>query len=633
VEAGADGGSSGAVSESEAMKCEVSISVVIPTYKRSGILRATMDSLAKDAQTWDGGIVQVIVVCDGEDEGTKALEQSYATDRLAVEWVYHKENLGLATARNTGAARASGDFLLFLDDDAEAAPGLLRDHVAAHMQAETHEADFHYVACGRIVESAQKRQSSRTGEFMEQAWMSTLARYEAAMRAGETDSNLADALEMSCFGLNCSIRREQFVATGGFNPLLRWMDEELEYGVRLYMRGVRFLYTPATVYHRNDKDLVTYFCRCWGLGGTCDTLRAIKLGQQNAQTRNLLRMDTGPVLQRLANRAFWIGHRPARPIAKALQWLTEQTGSRLTFVLWHEVERLSRYWATVQECGVERKQLIELAGEPVRVLMLHSIATPQNAEEALYYLSPERFRMLLEKMQSSGYQCADPRKLEDAGAKWGAHELVLTFDDGYDDFYSEVFPVIAQYGLKPLVFLAAERIGDWNRWDDGKGLRKRSLLSAEQIRELQRYGVRFGSHTQTHPALSGLNAAALWREVRDSKHRLEDFLGEDVSTFAYPFGQANRRVRAAVVEAGYKIAFTATEGLNVWQDPFAMLRIGINELLPPWTYLWKVRTGGTPRQSLKQQVMPMVRMIPREIRNPLRATWKRWREGKAPVSD
>jgi len=108
----------------------------------------------------------------------------------------------------------------------------------------------------------------------------------------------------------------------------------------------------------------------------------------------------------------------------------------------------------------------------VRALMLRGIAAQQNVEEARYYLSPENFRMLLEKMQRGGYHCADPRKRGDAVAKWGPHELVLTFDDGYDDSYSEVLPVIAQYGLKPRVFLRAEKIGDWSRWDDGKGLRK-----------------------------------------------------------------------------------------------------------------------------------------------------------------
>jgi len=622
VETRADGGIGSAVSKSDTTPSELSISVVIPTFRRAASLRMTLDSVAEDARASNIGSVQVLVVCDGEDEGTRALSASYVAAGLEIAWVFHDENLGLPSARNSGAKRATGDLVLFLDDDVEAAPGLLREHITTHTSAERQEPGFRYVACGRIVEAPHASQSSRAGEFLEQSWMQTLARYDEALRIGETDPSLADALELSCFGLNCSMRRELFAATGGFEPQLRWMDEELEYGVRLYMRGVRFLSTSATVHHRNTKEMVAYFSTCWGLGGTCDTLRAMRLGQHNAQTRNLLKLDTGPVLEQLTNRAFWYGHHEAPTIAGGLRWLTERTGSRFAFRLWHDVERLSRYWAAVQDCGVEREDLRKFAGEPIRVLMLHTIGNPRNAEEASYYLSPRRFDRLLEEIRSAGYEFADPKKLEDPNAEWGPHDLVLTFDDGYEDFYTEVFPRMAEYGLKALVFLVAERIGQSNLWDQQRGMQKRNLLQIDQIRELQRHGVCFGSHTLTHPSLATINAADLRREVADSKHRLEDLLGKEVNTFAYPYGEADRRVRAAVIEAGYKLAFTTAEGLNVWQDPFAMRRIDINEQTAPWTYRWRLKSGVAPRTSMKQELLPLLRILPRELRRPLENAWR-----------
>src|SRR4029077_11145895 len=124
-----------------------------------------------------------------------------------------------------------------------------------------------------------------------------------------------------------SIRRAFFVKTSGFNPLLRSMDEELEYGVRLYMQGVRFLATTATVFHRNNKDLATYFCRCWSLGGNCDSFRVNKLRERNAQTRNLLKLDTGPTFEQLTNRVFWYAHKEGREVADVLRKLTDQRGS------------------------------------------------------------------------------------------------------------------------------------------------------------------------------------------------------------------------------------------------------------------------------------------------------------------
>jgi peptidoglycan/xylan/chitin deacetylase (PgdA/CDA1 family)/GT2 family glycosyltransferase len=607
------------VSKYANMTGQPSISVVIPTFRRSEILRATLDALGKDARTWSGN-VQVVVVCDGEDESTSKLAESYSA--MPVEWVFHQENLGLPSARNSGAARATGDLLVFLDDDAEAAPGLLREHAATHVSATAQDPLSDYVACGKIVEAALARQNSRTGEFLEKAWISTLSRYEAAVRDGETDPDLANAQEISCFGLNCSIRRNVFEKTGGFNPLLRSMDEELEYGLRLYAQGVRFLSTSATVYHRNDKDLVTYFSRCWSLGGACDSLRASELRQHNAQTRGLLRLHTGPKLQQMTNRLFWHAHEETREIADVLRSVTDYTGSQVSFRLWHDMERLSRYWAAVQEIGITRDQLRELAGEPVRVLMLHSIAEPLNLDESSYYLSPRRFRLLLERMRDGGYRCADAKKLEDPNAVWLPRELVLTFDDGYDDFYSEVFPHIAEHGLKPLVFLPVDWIGEDNGWDHDKPVRSRKLMTVDQVRELQRHGVLFGSHSVTHPSMPTLNPDALWREVSESKRRLEDLLGEEVSTFAYPFGETNRRVRAAVIRAGYKLAFTTTEGLNIWQDPFALLRTEINDLVAPWSYSLKLRTGVGVRESLKHELGPLCRIIPRQLRASVVKAWR-----------
>ena len=599
------------------MSSDLSISVVIPTFERSASLSATLQSLAEDVRISDLDAVEVIVVCDGDDKETRDLAHNYLEARLNITWVFHEENLGLPSARNTGAARATGDLVLFLDDDVEAAPGLLREHIATHVAAEQNEPGFKYVGFGRIEEAPYQKQTSRTGEFLERSWMRTLSLFEEGMKTGETNPNLADALAISCCGLNCSMRRTLFKETGGFNPLLRWMDEELEYGVRLYMEGVRFISTPATVYHRNTKEMVSYFTRCWSLGGACDSLRVTRLGQRNTQTSQLLKLDTGPVLEQWVNRAFWYAHHAVPPVSRCLRWLTERTGSRFAFRLWHDAERLSRYWAAVQDSGLEREDVRNIAGEPIRVVMLHSIADPKSEDEASYYLSSKRFHRLLEIMRSEHHESADARKLEYSDAKWGSRELVLTFDDGYEDFYTEVFPLIAQYELKPLVFLVADRIGDSNRWDQERGLRRRRLLNIEQIREMQRFGVRFGSHTLTHPSLPALNATELRREVAESKLRLEDLLGREVTAFAYPYGHANRRIRSAVIEAGYKVAFTTAGGLNRWQDPFALRRIDINERIRPWTLGWRLRTGNGPRASVNEELRPLVQMIPRELRGPI----------------
>lgn len=104
------------------------ISIVIPTHNRSQILRATLSALAR--QTVDPTIYEVILVADGCQDDTaavvKSLELPYALTLL------EQPGLGAATARNRGAAAAGAPLLLFLDDDKEAAPGLVEAHLMAH---------------------------------------------------------------------------------------------------------------------------------------------------------------------------------------------------------------------------------------------------------------------------------------------------------------------------------------------------------------------------------------------------------------------------------------------------------------------------------------------------------------------
>jgi len=80
-----------------------------------------------------------------------------------------------------------------------------------------------------------------------------------------------------------------------------------------------------------------------------------------------------------------------------------------------------------------------------------------------------------------------------------------------------------------------------------------------------------------------------------------------------------------VIEAGYKAAFTTAEGLNVWQDPFALRRIDINQQVRQWTYRWRLSAGIAPRASIKRELLPLLQMIPHEVRRPLENAWRGWR--------
>lgn len=101
-----------------------------------------------------------------------------------------------------------------------------------------------------------------------------------------------------------------------------------------------------------------------------------------------------------------------------------------------------------------------------------------------------------------------------------------------------------------------------------------SALTWDQLRELDRNGLEIGSHTCSHPILTGLTDERLRQELEDSKAKLETELGRRVETFCYPNGDQDERVRRAVRRAGYQCAVTCESGLNHrHSDPLALARI------------------------------------------------------------
>ncbi len=229
--------------------------------------------------------------------------------------------------------------------------------------------------------------------------------------------------------------------------------------------------------------------------------------------------------------------------------------------------------------------------------MLHSISEPLTRDEVTYYIAPRRFHRLIRWFRASGYKTST--QTEWLANAVPAKHVLLTFDDGYDDLYRELLPLTVQFGFTPLIFLVAGRIGESNVWDRESGLRSRNLLTLEQVREMQKHGVEFGSHSLTHPRLTEVSDLYLRREVGDSKHRLEDLLGVQVISFAYPFGSVDGTRARPVADAGYRLAFTAEPGLNSSSDPLCQRRAEVNDTTSMADFLFKLRYGYGIRMVLE----------------------------------
>jgi peptidoglycan/xylan/chitin deacetylase (PgdA/CDA1 family) len=176
-------------------------------------------------------------------------------------------------------------------------------------------------------------------------------------------------------------------------------------------------------------------------------------------------------------------------------------------------------------------------------LLFHAI-TPRHYSH-FSYTSPEKFNAVVQALARRQTPTATVRE---AAGQSPLRSLVLTFDDGFLNFYTHAFPVLETFGAKVTVFPTAGFIGLASDWDI---LPRREHLGKSHIREIADHGHEIGSHTMTHADLTKLRTGDLERELRDSKRVLEDITGKPVTSLSFPFGFWNKRVWETARRFGY----------------------------------------------------------------------------------
>lgn len=237
------------------------------------------------------------------------------------------------------------------------------------------------------------------------------------------------------------------------------------------------------------------------------------------------------------------------------------------------------------------------------ILTFHDI---ENSSTAITF-PPDLFQLTLRMFEEEGYNTISLSSMIEclSGDKpFPERTLVLTFDDGYESIYKEAFPVLQNYGMTATVFLV---MGDQTEKSDSEHLPTisgRKMLSWENIYEMQAAGIDFGSHTLTHPDLTQLHLEHIDREIRESKTKLEDTLGREVSAFAYPYGYHTRTIRE-IVKKYYSLACSGRLGVVTRSSkPFALERIDmyyfrtakLSHLLLSRLFPFYVQLRNVPRQ-------------------------------------
>ncbi len=195
----------------------------------------------------------------------------------------------------------------------------------------------------------------------------------------------------------------------------------------------------------------------------------------------------------------------------------------------------------------------------VPILTYHSI----DECGSVISTAPEVFRRQMQFLSENGYKVITLNELIDSLCEHHTPLLktvALTFDDGFQNFLTEAFPVLEKYGFRATVFLVTDYCGKNNDWaGNPPELPPSKVLSWNEIKELHNNGIEFGGHTRTHPDLTKISDSRVESEIVESKAMIEDSLGSAVTTFAYPFGKFNSTVKRSV-ERSYKAACSTNLG-------------------------------------------------------------------------
>jgi peptidoglycan/xylan/chitin deacetylase (PgdA/CDA1 family) len=160
--------------------------------------------------------------------------------------------------------------------------------------------------------------------------------------------------------------------------------------------------------------------------------------------------------------------------------------------------------------------------------------------------------------------------------------VVITFDDGFESVYTHAYPILATYGFPATTFLVAGYCDGQNDWpNQPPAIPHQSLLTWDQIREMDQNGIEFGAHSISHPFLDRLSLDEMEHEILYSKASIEDQLGHAITLFAYPYGRYTASIKA-IVGRKYDGACTTQLGMvGSRSDPLELERIEAHYLTHP----------------------------------------------------
>jgi peptidoglycan/xylan/chitin deacetylase (PgdA/CDA1 family)/glycosyltransferase involved in cell wall biosynthesis len=216
----------------------------------------------------------------------------------------------------------------------------------------------------------------------------------------------------------------------------------------------------------------------------------------------------------------------------------------------------------------------------IPILMYHKISDGiiRDSKHGTY-VTKDDFEWQLDSLKQKGFTAITFKDIIDfrIGKKDPPDKpVMLTFDDGYKDNYTNAFPLLKKYNMTGVIYLIGNPKLKVNIWDVVNNEPAAALLENREIREMADYGIEFGSHTWSHIDLTKASPDILIKELIESKKYLENILEIKVLSICYPYGALNINVKRAAEEAGYEFGVASDSGpIQFNQDLYEIRRIQI----------------------------------------------------------
>jgi peptidoglycan/xylan/chitin deacetylase (PgdA/CDA1 family) len=208
----------------------------------------------------------------------------------------------------------------------------------------------------------------------------------------------------------------------------------------------------------------------------------------------------------------------------------------------------------------------------IPVLMYHQVLPKAPAFSKFnLHITTEDLEKQLQFLRDRGFETVTFEDL--TRRRLPRKPILLTFDDGYENNYRHLLPLLRKYRMKAVVYILGERKAKTNFWDTPIGEAEHPLLKPSQILEMSHSGlVEFGSHSMRHARLTLMKTSEIQKEVAGSKKALEDFLKKPVLSFAYPYGSVNEEIKKMTRDAGYTFGIAVNGGPTRFGDDLFEIR-------------------------------------------------------------